>query len=251
MDTRFVCFPVKIIGLLLTLTLTIFGCQWLPATTSIATTPNRQPDESRFYPLQPGWFVVYAVTQTQYRPNQQPVTTLFQRKERVGVAFNDAAGQTAFRIERFRRAGDALPWLADSVWSARWQNNQLIRTENGIATLALVLPVYDQSRWNPNPYNSGATDPPGAVTSFYEISHANQPLTLGGFEFAASVRVQQQADSTLLGQTKRNEIYAFGVGMVYKEWVQLRFCTATDCLGKARIVTGTRQQEQILYYGLE
>ncbi len=249
MATHGICFPMRL--LILALMSGLIGCQWFSSTDSTATTPKRQPDETRFYPLQPGWFVVYTVTQTRYRPNQDPILTTFQRKERVGAAFQDAAGNAAFRIERFGRAGDGLPWLADSVWSARWQNNQLIRTENGIATLALLLPVYDQSRWNPNPYNALTTDPLRAATNFYEISHANQPLTVGGFGFSASVRVQQQADSTLLGQTKRNEIYGFGVGLVYKESVQVRFCYAADCLGKARIETGTRQQEQILSYGLE
>ena len=219
MNTHDVCFRARIVRLLLTMAplLGLIGCQWLPTTTPTAPTPNPPPDETRFYPLQPGWFVVYAVSLTQHRLNQQPVLTTFQRKERVGTAFTDAAGNPAFRIERFRRAGDALPWLADSVWSARWQNNQLIRTQNGVATVALVLPVYDQSRWNPNPYNTGATVPFSAVTDFYEMYQANQPRTVGGLAFAASVGVQQQADSTLLGQTKRNEIYALGVGVVYRD----------------------------------
>ncbi len=244
-------------AVLLVLTGSLPGCQWHSSGDGVAKT--NQPDETRFYPLQPGRFVVYTVTQTRYRPNQEPVLTTFQRKERVGTAFTDAAGLPAFRIERFRRAGEALPWLADSVGSAQWANGQLRRSQNGLTAIALMLPVYDQSRWNPALYagagsmvsgNSGANA--GANEGrFYEIQNSYQPVLVGNMRFGPSLRVQQRADSTGLGLDKRHEIYALDVGVVYREMVQVQFCYAPGCIGQARIETGTRQEEHVLSYGME
>lgn len=221
-------------------------------------TDKATANETRFYPLESGRFVVYAVTQTQYRPNQTPVVTTFQRKERVGGAFQDAAGQPAFRIERFRRAGESWPWLADSVFSAQWRNNQLIRTQNGLAVVSLVLPVYDHSRWNPTQYayaGSSVPENPGVSAGdegrFYEIQNSYQLVLVGTMRFGQSLTVRQRTDSTGLGQDTRHEIYALDVGVVHREVLQVQFCYAPGCIGQSRIETGTRQQEQILYYGVE
>lgn len=261
--------PTTLPGLLAAISLTGWltaGCAGDPAGGIRGITDKATADQTRFYPLQPGRFVVYAVSQTQYRPNQSPTITTFQRKERVGGAFRDAAGQPAFRIERFRRAGESWPWLADSVFSAQWANGQLLRTQNGLTTRVLVLPVYDRSRWNPAQYAYAGSDAgryagssvpanPGVSAGdegrFYEIQNSYQPVLVGTMRFGQSLTVRQRADSTGLGQDSRHEIYALDVGVVYREVLQVRFCYAPGCIGQARIETGTRQQEQILYYGIE
>jgi hypothetical protein len=232
------------------------GCQ--RSSESALVTAKPATSDTAFYPLQPGWFVVYGLTTTQYQPNKAPVVTDSQRKVRVGSLFTDAAGNKTFRIERFRRANESQPWIADSVGSARWDNNQLIRIENGVSVVGLIVPLVENAYWNPNLYNATATNPnppsavlPNLVGDFYQLQHTYQSVVVGKLRFSASVVVRQRADSTLLGQDKRNEIYAFGVGLVYRESVQVRFCYTGDCIGKARIETGTAQQQRILYYGVE
>jgi hypothetical protein len=225
-------------------TLTVFCC-WLLLLS--CASPETSPVKSSldYIPLTTGHFVIYDVTEQRFSLTTAPVTSTYQLKETVGNSYTDVTGQPAFRLHRFRRANAQATWQPDSVWTARIDTRRAIRTENGADFVKLVFPPVDRMRWNGNEFNQLAEDT-------YELKQTNQSYSVGSQTFAETVTVVQQNDSTLVSQDKRTEVYARQVGLVYKETVQLQFCSSSpSCVGKAQIDFGVRRYVRVASYGTE
>ena len=198
-----------------------------------------------YAPLQTGRFVIYDVTEQRFSLTAPPVTSTYQLKETVGARYTDVLGKPAFRLQRFRRANAQANWQTDSLWTARTDSRAAIRTENGADFVKLIFPVVERGRWNGNELNRFADDT-------YELRNVNKPYSVGSQAFAETATVLQQNDSTLVSQDKRIEVYARQIGLVYKETVQLQFCSSTpSCVGKAQIDFGIRRYIRIMSYGTE
>lgn len=82
--------------------LTLFsGCQ------SVLTQPV--PSDATYFPLEPGQYSIYSVQEEQYPIQAAPIQRNYQIKEVVGAPYTDVAGQTSYRLIRYRRAKDSQP----------------------------------------------------------------------------------------------------------------------------------------------
>ncbi len=199
--------------------------------------------DSTYFPLETGRYVVYAVDEERFAPNAAVQRQTYQVKEIVGANYTDVTGRPAFRLLRFRRNDTAQAWQPDSVWSVRLTANAAIRTENGVDFIKLVFPLSNRLRWNGNRLNNIGED-------IYEVHIADEPYRVLNKTVRPTVRVIQQNDSTLVSQDKRTELYARHVGLIYKERIQLTYCTATPaCTGKNQIAYGIRQIYRLIDHG--
>lgn len=199
-----------------------------------------------YFPLETGHYVIYDVDERHYSLNATaPVQRTYQVKEVVGAAYTDVTGQQAYRLLRYRRSVEGQPWQADSVWSARLVDDEGIRTENGLDFVKLRFPVGDRLRWNGNRHNAVGEDE-------YELRNSGQPYRVSDKQFSETVTVVAQQDSTLVSQDKRLEVYARHVGLIYKERVQLQYCSATPaCIGTYQVDYGIRQLYRLRSSGSE
>lgn len=198
-----------------------------------------------YFPLETGRYIIYDVTEQRFSLTARPATSTFQLKETVGTRYTDVLGQPAFRLQRFRRANAQANWQTDSLWTTRTNSRAAIRTENGADFVRLTFPAIERSRWNGNELNRFGEDS-------YELRSVNKPYSIGIQAFAETATVLQQNDSMLVSQDKRVEVYARQIGLVYKETVQLQFCSSTPtCVGKAQIDFGVRRYIRIASYGTE
>jgi len=198
-----------------------------------------------YFPLETGQYIIYTVDEQHYALNATASQRTYQLKEVVGESYQDVTGQPAFKLLRYRRSADNLPWQADSVWSVRVQNNKAIRTENGQDFIKLQFPISDNLKWNGNQLNSLGEDT-------YLMRNTNQPYRVSDKEYNATVTVVAQDDSTLVSQDKHIEVYARQIGLIYKERIQLQFCSSSpSCIGKYQIDYGIRQVYRIQAYGKE
>ncbi|MGA0560263.1 hypothetical protein ACO2Q8_26605 [Larkinella sp. VNQ87] len=214
-------------------------------------TATELPDSGYGYqPLEKANFWIYEVTEQRFALNGTSTTQTYQWRETIVQVYTDSTVRSlpegrVYRLERYRRASDSQPWQPDSVSSLRITDNQLIKNENNISYAKLVFPVVDQFQWNGNAYNAIGED-------LYQFRNPGKPFTVLNQPFAETVTVVQQNDSTLVSQDKRLEIYARQVGLIYKEKVQLQFCSSTpSCVGKAQIDFGIRQSIRLRSYGRE
>lgn len=198
-----------------------------------------------YFPLETGRYVIYDADERQYSLNTAPIQRLYQLKEVVGASYADVTGRLAYRLLRYRRLAEGQPWQADSVWSARLVDGEGIRTENGLDFVKLRFPLSDQLRWNANRYNALGGDD-------YELRNSGQPYRVSDKEFPQTVTVVAQQDSTLLAQDKRLDVYARQVGLIYKERVQLQYCSSTPaCIGTYQIDYGIRHVYRLHSFGRE
>lgn len=218
------------------------GSAALVACTAASTEPIRLGQE--FVTLETGRFIVYDVTEQRYSLTASPTTTTYQLKETVGSRYTDVTGQTAYRLHRYRRATTTTAWTLDSLWTARLTERAIIRTENGIDFVKLQFPLQERDQWNGNQFNQHPEN-------LYQARQVRQPYTIGNQSFAETVQVVQQDDSTLVSRDKRIEVFARQVGLIYKERVQLQYCSAGTCVGKAQIDFGVRQVFKLVAYGTE
>jgi hypothetical protein len=197
-----------------------------------------------YFPLEPGRYTLYDLTDITYSLTAPAVTEHYQIKEVVKESYTDQTGVENYRIERFIRpkAGDA--WALDSVWSARRSTTQALRLENNIHFVKLVFPVKEGIKWNGNVFNDRREEE-------YRLKSVSKPFVLDGQPFGETLTVQQSADSSLVGQDKRLEVYARNIGLIYKEKVVVQYCSASDCLGQGRIDFGTKRFQKIIGYGNE
>ena len=230
---------------MLRLSVLLVSCCWLALLSChpSETVPIKTGQD--YVPLVTGHFVVYDVTEQRFSLTAAPVTSTYQLKETVGASYTDVTGQPAFRLQRFRRANAQAIWQQDSLWTARIDSRMAIRTENGADFVKLIFPPVERSRWNGNQFNQYDEDT-------YELRNVNQPYSVGNQAFTETVTILQQNDSTLVSQDRRMEVYARQIGIIYKETVQLQFCSSNPaCVGKAQIDFGVRRYVRVASYGME
>lgn len=209
--------------------------------------PDEEPmlADSAYFPLATGHYIVYAVDEEHYSLAGPVVHTEFQLKERIGQLYLDASGQPAFQLERFRRKDGQSAWQPDSVWSVKRTPTEALRTENGKIFVRLHFPIAEHHPWNGNVYNTLGVDD-------FDIRNIHQPFRVFDNIFDRTITVIEQSDSTLISQDKRLNVYAHQIGMIYREVIQVQFCTSTAaCIGRQTIDYGTRKRYQILYHGKE
>ena len=169
----------------------------------------------------------------------------YQLKELLAEQYTDPAGQPAYRIARFRRSVEGQRWQPDSTLTLRLLPDHAVRNENGVDYVKMLFPPAEKKSWDGNVYNNIGEDN-------YELKNVNKSYITGNTTFERTAMVVQQNDSTLVNQDKRVEIYAAAVGLVYRERIQLQFCSSTPtCVGKAQIDFGTRQYMRFKRSGKE
>ncbi|WP_460910846.1 hypothetical protein [Spirosoma areae] len=203
------------------------------------------PADYEYVPLETGRYVIYDVQEQQFHPNSPPDQHNYQVKEVIGKTYVDVTGQMAYRLFRYRRPTDNQPWQADSAWSVRILNQEAIRTENSSDFVTLVVPVSEALTWNGNRYN--ALEPEA-----YTIRNVGLPYRVQDKQFATTLTVTGQTDSTLVSENKRLSVYARQVGLIYKEVTHVQYCTSSPaCVGRYQIEYGSRQIYRIRSYGTE
>ncbi|WP_146199141.1 hypothetical protein [Arcicella aurantiaca] len=202
-----------------------------------------QTGTSFFYPIL-GTFIVYDVQEIQYSLTETPKVKNYQFKEVNASFFQDSDNKETLRIERYRRENETQKWTIDSIFTAKKEVDKALKTENNVTYVKMIFPIKEGVKWNGNLYNSLGND-------FYEMKKVNQPFQINGQNFAKTLSVIQQNDSTLVDLKRRMEIYAEGIGLVYQEKTFVSYCNTVDCLGKGKIDFGMKYILKIKSYGKE
>jgi hypothetical protein len=195
-----------------------------------------------YFPTDLGSFVEYEVEEVEYDPVNPPATSNYQIREDITESFTDIEGKDAFRVERYRRDNGLQAWDLDSVWVVQRTANQGIRIENNQVFVKMAFPVSTGLKWNGNTYNHLDEDE-------YEITALDKSFSINEQNFAKSLKVIQADDSSLVSLDRRQEVYARGVGLVYRFQRQVVYCTEPACLGLGKIEFGIQKIIKIKSYG--
>lgn len=168
-----------------------------------------------YFPVNPGHWVLYQVDSIAWDDFTSTVDTFsFQIKEVLESTFIDDQGRPNIRIERYIRQSDTSEWIIRDVWFGLRSASTAEKVEENERFVKLIFPVKEDAEWDGNIGNNlGAQD--------YTYINTHQPYQSGGMSYDSTVTVIQQDYTTAISRNYEEEIFASGVGMVYKKYVNL------------------------------
>ncbi|MPR35168.1 hypothetical protein [Salmonirosea aquatica] len=204
---------------------------------------NQEGAGYTYFPLEAGRFTEYEVNEIRYTvTSPTPKSTTYYLKEVCGQPYSGLTGVEQFPIERYKKGTLEANWVLDSVWTAYRLPDRAVRIENNTAFVKLAFPLVEEGTWNGNLLN---TQPEEAYKVHFEVPFPAQS------DFPGSLTVVQRQDSSIVSLYKRHEVYAPGVGLVYKEDTAWEYCQEPACIGSGKIDTGTRRIIKITKHGVE
>jgi hypothetical protein len=208
--------------------------------------PSTDGSYMAYFPLIPGSWIIYDADSVVHLDGDDinGVDTMierykFQIREQVDSSYIDAESDTAFRISRFRRDNDSLPWNFQNLWIAKRTNYSGQRVEDNIRFVKLSFPVDPRITWNGNAFNYFPEE-------LYYYSSVHVPYTLQSLTFDSTVTVVQNDFVTNISRINKKEIYAFDVGLIERQFDSLR---VRNTGGAVLILNGTEYVQKINSYG--
>jgi hypothetical protein len=214
--------------------------------------PSTVEEDATYFPLQTKNYIIYQVERVNYSLINGNVISNFFLKEIITDSTLDLGGTISYRMERYKSSKVEGPWIIDSVWTARRDGHYLIKVENNVTYVKLILPFIKNSTWNGNSMNGSGVDQSTQLNQLFTMIDVRQPKIVGTQSFDYTVTVIQRADSSLVGKDFRTEIYAKDIGLIYRKKV-----TTFNAQQGGQIVFpltidhGIRYIETVVSYGKE
>jgi hypothetical protein len=202
-----------------------------------------------YFPLKVGNFQIYEVVQTDIVNNVATEST-YELRAVVSDSAKNNNGSITYTIIREKRVNPSADWQPFETWSAKLANNKLIQNESNILFVKLLFPPSLNLSWDGNEFNNLPDNGNlfnDSKSEKYIISDVSDITSLSnGYQVANTITVTQNAYNDIpTGKDQRSEIYAKNVGLVYKEIVQLKYCTIGSCLGQQFIEKGVILSQSI------
>lgn len=184
----------------------------------------------QYYPLELGKYITYKLDSTVYIAlNTKKVVRSYLVQDFVDAAITDNNGNAGFRIRRMMRSNtDTTQWFDNATFTVFPSIKNIQFVENNLKFIKLVNPVTDLNAWMGNSYIN--TD--DNLLRFYEnweyfYENIDQPFVANSQTFDSTLTVNQSDmingdpnnKNFFYAITKSSEVYAKGVGLVYKEFL--------------------------------
>lgn len=208
-------------------------------------TEDRKPVDigKDYLPVAVGTYQIYAVDETQYSSVAGVTELHYQLMTEVVDSFPTDDGEYTYVIYRRTRNAETDAWTYLDTWSLRVTDAEAVVNEENIPYVKLTFPAGSGRTWNGNKFNTGAEDR-------YDMASVGQAYTVGDQRFDQTLVVEQEDNQDLIVfQDKRTEVFAKGVGLIYKETTQLNYCDKPECLGQQQIESGVIWKQSIILYG--
>lgn len=182
-----------------------------------------------YFFLQEGKYREYDVYEIRYLAVNISDTLIYQLREEVKESFN-RNGVLSNVIHRYSRLDETQEWSLDSVWSARVERDRAISMENNVPIVKMTFPALEETTWDGNLYNTRAEDEFKVITFDPDQDTENQtsfrvPVQGNAASFTEVLVIEHHAFEDLVGKDVRQEVYKDSVGLVYKEYETLKYCT--------------------------
>lgn len=195
-----------------------------------------------YLPLTKGLYQIYDVHVTNYYPSSAPEQLRYELMVEVIDSLPAQGNNFIYIIHRSTRI-DGAAWESLDSWSARKEGSAFLVSEGNTAYVKLKLPYAADNQWDGNAYNTLGEDR-------YVYRKIGGPETFNGISFEHTIQVEQEDNQDpIVFRDERSETYAAGVGLVYKEIIQLHYCTDDACLGQQKIDHGHEMKMIIRAYG--
>ncbi|MBO7570629.1 MAG: hypothetical protein J6T48_00600 [Bacteroidales bacterium] len=175
----------------------------IPADVEFAT-------DKQYFPLQTDKALIYKVTEINIdKPSDYYDTAVYYLRERTDIPFIDNEGDTAYRIERFK-SQTTSNWKISDVWEAKLTTYTAEKVEENQRFIKIKFPLVIGKYWNGNLKNE-LDDKDCTITSL-SATYNNESIHLD-----SCLSITRDSSVTQISKQYDVEIYARGIGLVYKE----------------------------------
>ena len=193
-----------------------------------------------YFQFEEGAFIEYDVT---YIFHDEALlkhdTVLYQIRTQIGDTVIDNAGRIARKFNRYIRETNADSWVLKDVWTAIVVDSRAELVEENQRKVKLVFAPTEDKTWDINQFNMD-----GEITASYDSIDAVR--TVQNLTFDKTLIVREKKYTTLIDKREKYEVYARGVGMIYKVEKDLKFNFGETIPNK-----GTENYYRINRYGIE
>lgn len=189
-----------------------------------------------YYPLQINQVKEFFVTNIVHNSFGKDTTTYFLKEIITDYNIN-MEGDTVYRVERYWKVDSSLSYEIKDVWTSKKNLSAGYLNEENITYTKLIFPLSLNIYWNGNAFNNLGYQE-------YSIESLNIPFQLNNVIFDSSLTVIQNYKSNLLEFENSKEIYAIGIGLIYKEDVQVEINSGN----LSEITQGYEYYQEIINY---
>lgn len=207
------------------------------------------PDMTRtgfeYNPMALGHFRTYDTYRINYNFATENDTLQYQIKELVADFFLNQEGDTTFVTHKMHRQAGESSWKLDSISHWRQTPRQAIEHADNQDIVKLVFPVEEGKLWNSNVYNTLEADS-------FRMVKVHRPFIVAEQEYDQTLTViHRNIRDTIVRQDIRREVFAQGIGPVYRLVKTLNYCATQECIGKGIIDSGLYQEMTLTDFGKE
>jgi hypothetical protein len=186
--------------------------------------------EYEYFPLDSGHFIIYDVDSIRYSAQkigsgggyiQKNDTVKYQLMEYyAGKYFDSVQGIEKYRIEYYQRKTKDQAWKQDRVWWATQTTTNIQRQEDDLKFIKLIFPPRENATWNGTIFIPKTGQYEFLENWNFKMTEVGAAKEIGAFKFPKTLVVTHidTDDGNLINNQLSREIYAKGVGIVYKEW---------------------------------
>lgn len=210
---------------------------------------NAEPDLQQlgweYFPVKLGQYYLYDVYRIDYNFASENDTSTYEVKEVVADYYLNQQNDSVYIFRRYRRSTPEAQWLLDSAYQVQRTPQWIIQTANNRPVLKIAFPVGEGRTWNANLFNTATPDE-------YAIAEVGQPFETDFSLYPTTLQViQEEVEDKIVETNQRKEVYASGIGLVYKRTNIIKYCSTNSCLGQEIINSGQLLEIQLKETGTE
>ena len=215
-------------------------------------------DEHLYHPLRVGDYRIFKIKETQISAFDVKKNFEYEIKAIITDSIANAAGTFTYVIARLRRTLATDAWASLDTWTSRMDSKEVIVQEGNVPFLKFNFPIEAGREWNGNKYNNLESvefcdDTNITSCDLYSFGEIEKPYTTNaGLTFEKTIEIVENNNLDLIvKQDVRRAIYAWQVGLIFREINVLEYCTVGDCFGKQKVQSGLIYQQELTAYGRE
>lgn len=169
-----------------------------------------------YFPMNQGTYVDYHVDSIIW---DTPVNRLdsfqYYIRERIDSTWREDSGRLSARVERLYKQNLDDDWVIKDIWEQNRDEMKAEKVEENVRYVKLGFPVAEGETWDGHAANT-------LEERMYSYADIAQALVVNDSTYENTVRVMQIDESNLVERIFGEEVYAYGVGMISKDRVELQ-----------------------------
>ena len=192
-----------------------------------------------YFPLQPGTFVEYQVTETEYISSVAH-TDSYKIKTVVGDTIIDNSGRIARKFYRYIYDEFKQQYVVKDLWTAIIDQERAELVEENQRMIKLVFAPTSSKEWDGNAFNI-------YEEAFLYYDKIHKPYKVGNLDFDSTLVVEEDSTLNFIEYKRKYEVYAAGIGMIKKHFQDYSI-TNTNYLAP---ISGKDLFYEVISFGVE